>query len=310
MRRIAETGTQRQRGAVAVVVAIWMVVLIGFTAVAVDLAGAYSEKQQLQNGADAAALAIANSCLNGTCVDSADTYAKANKLDGVATGTVVGGMTSPVTVKASYTRENWFGGILGFPTTDISATAHAEWGAISGGSTWPITFSWCQFESVTGVSEYGGSALSTTEKILFFKDDNGCSSNAAHGYIAGGFNFLDSVDCVATVAADGTVGSEPGYDGPSTCDADDYSDLLNSTILIPIFNETAGSGQNGTYTIEAMAAFKVTGYSFKNKYEANWAKKDDKGIKGYFTTLTDVTGNYTFDSSATNFGASGMRLSG
>ncbi|WP_232233112.1 Tad domain-containing protein, partial [Sedimentibacter sp. B4] len=46
-----------------------------------DLGGAYSEHQQLQNGADAGALAIAQSCALGDCVDSSDKYAKANKLD-------------------------------------------------------------------------------------------------------------------------------------------------------------------------------------------------------------------------------------
>ncbi len=96
------------------------------------------------------ALAIARSCQKGACIDSADKYVKANKLDGVATGQVVGSMTSPVTVEATYTRTNWFGGIVGVPTTPISARASAEWGYVSGGVTFPLTFSWCAFFQATG----------------------------------------------------------------------------------------------------------------------------------------------------------------
>ncbi len=92
MRWVAER-ERGERGSVAVIVAIAMLALMGFAGLAIDLGGAYSDRQQLQNGADAAALAIARSCEKGACVDTADFYAKANKLDGVATGRVVGAMT-------------------------------------------------------------------------------------------------------------------------------------------------------------------------------------------------------------------------
>ena len=46
-----------ERGAVAVMVALLMVPLIGFAAIAIDVAAMWSERQQLQNGADAGALA-------------------------------------------------------------------------------------------------------------------------------------------------------------------------------------------------------------------------------------------------------------
>jgi len=50
---------ESERGAVAVMVALLLVVLLGFGALAIDASMLYAQKIQLQNGSDAAALAIA-----------------------------------------------------------------------------------------------------------------------------------------------------------------------------------------------------------------------------------------------------------
>lgn len=57
-------------GAVAVLVALLSVVLIGFAALVIDVAILYHERRQLQNGADAAALSVAHGCAAGTCDDA------------------------------------------------------------------------------------------------------------------------------------------------------------------------------------------------------------------------------------------------
>jgi Flp pilus assembly protein TadG len=49
--------TTRQQGAVAIVVALSMVVLVGFLGLAIDGGRLYLTKTELQNGADACALA-------------------------------------------------------------------------------------------------------------------------------------------------------------------------------------------------------------------------------------------------------------
>ena len=54
-----------ERGASAVLVAILLVPLLGFAAIALDVGALYVERGQLQNGADAAALAIAQDCSDG-----------------------------------------------------------------------------------------------------------------------------------------------------------------------------------------------------------------------------------------------------
>jgi Flp pilus assembly protein TadG len=82
------------RGAVAVIVAILLAggVLLGFLALTIDVGELYLERQQLQSGADSAALAIANACAkntadcaNGGAIASlAKKYANANSADGVS----------------------------------------------------------------------------------------------------------------------------------------------------------------------------------------------------------------------------------
>jgi hypothetical protein len=80
MRRAASD----DRGAVAVIVIVLFasMVLFAMGALAIDTGQFYSEKAQLQNGADAAAVAIAETCAKGTCDTSlANHYANANAND-------------------------------------------------------------------------------------------------------------------------------------------------------------------------------------------------------------------------------------
>ena len=68
MRRLSEVnanGTNEQ-GAVSVIVATALVALLGCAAIAVDVSMMYAERTQLRNGADAAALAIAQKCAKST----------------------------------------------------------------------------------------------------------------------------------------------------------------------------------------------------------------------------------------------------
>ena len=84
MRRLTEH-RQNDRGATAIVISICMVVLMLFAAWVIDGSALYQERRELQNGADAAALAIARDCVEGACGDvygTADTFVDANAGDG------------------------------------------------------------------------------------------------------------------------------------------------------------------------------------------------------------------------------------
>jgi Flp pilus assembly protein TadG len=90
--RIRGEESAREDGVIAVIVAIvfGLGVVLGMAALTVDVGTIYSERRQLQNGADAAALAVAQdaarNCSTGSCVPSsrAQTYANSNSGDGVS----------------------------------------------------------------------------------------------------------------------------------------------------------------------------------------------------------------------------------
>ncbi len=60
-------GVKDDEGAVAVLVAVLMVALLGFGAIVIDLGQVFAERRQLQNGAEAAALAVAYDCPRSVC---------------------------------------------------------------------------------------------------------------------------------------------------------------------------------------------------------------------------------------------------
>lgn len=307
MRRLIRPAS-RQRGATAVIVAISMMAMLGFAAVAIDLGGAYSEHQQLQNGADAGALAIAQSCALGDCVDSSDKYAKANKLDGQATGQVVGAITSTVTVETSSVRKNWFGAVIGIPTSTLTARATAEWGWPSGGATLPLTFSWCAFYEATGGWDDEGKPLSDTEAAIHVIEKS-CTP-PAHNEVPGGFGWLTGINCSATVLAGNWVLTDPGNDGSTSCKDFDWTTLQSKTVLVPIFDQFTGSGSNAMYQIKGLAAFTITGYCFSQDAKWNVTKcPADKQIKGHFSNYVDLSGDYTIDAGSTHFGVATVRLS-
>jgi Flp pilus assembly protein TadG len=103
MRRLAAVGARRiarlrghdtpnDEGAVALIVAMLFGfgVVLGMAALTVDVGNLYSERRQLQNGADAAALAVAQdaarNCSTGSCapMTRALSYANANAKDGAS----------------------------------------------------------------------------------------------------------------------------------------------------------------------------------------------------------------------------------
>ena len=133
---------ESERGAVAVIVALMMVVLIGFGALAVDVGMLYAQKAQLQSGADAAALAIAQDCAKrGTtlCQSAAPAtavqYAKLNSNSGMADApapTFPSAGTVVVTTAAKDANGPgitlWLANIFGISRAAVGATSKAVWG--------------------------------------------------------------------------------------------------------------------------------------------------------------------------------------
>ena len=292
-----------ERGATAVIVGILLVPLIGGLAIALDVGALYAERAQLQNGADAAALAIAQDCAVDGCGDSAALAAgfTSNNANDGATNVVdveFGDQTVTVTDSTLVAGtgqgaiQHPFAALLGISETTVHAAATAQWGGISEGpAVLPLALSLCEFEL------FG--ELNNEQRITIRYDENHpCTRDGVD--IPGGFGWLEQTagTCSATVEADGSVPSEPGVDSPEGCDAT-LRALEGTTILIPVFDASTGNGGPGIFHIYAFAAFHVTGWKFAggNRYPLvnvdNYPGCDCSGgnerfIQGYFEEWVEL----------------------
>jgi Flp pilus assembly protein TadG len=308
-----------ERGAVSVIVAILLVTLLGFAAIAVDVGVIYSERAQLQNGADAAALALAQKCAKdasdtdcSTTSALAGSLANQNALDGMSkvhsieldkTGRKVSVTTS---AKEKGGADNsvslFFADVLGIPNKEVGTRSSATWGTPSKGPViLPLAIAHCKLNIPAG-------GASGAEQVLE-QSVNGC------GGIPGGFGWMQttSTKCsiTATAGASSNSGiwfaSDTGASVPSTCAAADFTQMNNQTVLLPLYDIATGTGSSGKYYIKGFAAFHVTGYHFASISWSTGTPVANKAIRGYFVKFVSLAQGFELGSTP-DYGASIARL--
>ena len=306
-----------ERGAVAVIVALIMVPLLGFAAISIDVAAMHAERQQLQTGADAAALAIAQDCAREACGQPGQTaqlLAVPNSNDGdpVATVAALDTAVGRVTVQNEGTSEHWFAPALGLADSAlISVRSSAGWGYPSGGrSMLPLALSYCEWWNQTG----GGTPSGTTARTIYLA---GASSTPAcpgpSGTVPGGFGWLktDTGTCNATTAILQVLLTDTGVSASNGCTPEHFVALQNTTLLLPIFDQSTGTGSSATYRVYGYAAFHLTGYSLGGSYKWNPpCSGEDRCIRGYFTNFVELTGAFDYSMTAPKLGAAIVELTG
>ncbi|MEA5453435.1 pilus assembly protein TadG-related protein [Sinomonas sp. JGH33] len=338
-------GAHRERGAVAVVTVLLLFVLLGAAALAVDGGMLYGKRAQLQSGADAAAIAVAQKCAKSLtdpdCVSTstlATSLAQSNmaaKQAGIAslaintTAQTVTATTQPLQPGMQPGSVSLFlAQTIGIRSAALGATAQAAWGSPSTGiAPFPLTFSVCQ---VVGQVDGGAQLL----------QDHGSGANPSCNYgpsglvVPGGFGWLaqNPGQCGATIniaLAEG--GSAPGSSPPANCDAvfqQWYTTLQsgqNPVVLLPVFTAVVGTGTGAIYTLAGFAAYKVIGWKFSGgnssstppQYVYNndpstvdkslWCDGNCRGIIGQFVTYVTLDNTYQVGPS-TPFGATIVRL--
>jgi hypothetical protein len=308
-------------GAVSVLVALLMVVLLGFAALSIDVGMLYSEKAQLQNGADAAALAVAQTCAktppSPVCLSPtalATEFTNRNALDGLSDAQVAvsaNKVTVTALAKESGRSDNkvslTFAKALGIPTAEVSAQASAAWGAPSKGKViLPLAIAECKFNLAP-------SGLESAPQLLQM-DSGGC------GEIPGGFGWIEgmtSSTCGITIAAGASsnagvwFSSNTGASVPSVCSSSDIEAMKDQTVLLPLYDLATGVGSSGKYYIKAFAAFHITGYRFPSQ---TWWPADGSGIsscnkclRGKFVKLVSLDTAFELGT-GTSYGATIVRL--
>lgn len=272
----------KERGGIAVIVALLMVALLGFAAISIDVAKLYSERAQLQNGSDSAALMVAQKCAknetDSNCSAAAPLaadLANKNAVDGLSnvksitldktnrTVQVIAGAKEAGGTANSVSL--FFAGVLGIPSAEALATSSVRWGSpLEGTTPFPLAFSVCQ---VSGMVDGAPQLLQNHTSNA----NTDCNLGPAGKTVPGGFAWIvqSTGQCGGYVnLAVNQSGSDTGNDGPSNCDAvlkkwaDDLAAGKAVTILLPVYEDVTGTGSGASYDLLAFASFSVQGWKF------------------------------------------------
>jgi Flp pilus assembly protein TadG len=286
---------RNESGAVIVFVAVALVVLLGMTAFVIDFGRIWQERRELQAGATAGVLAVAEDCARDLCdlayneLATAELYADANAIDGAAsvfsidldlTDQAVQVVTATENTEGGDTMDMLFAGIVGFGTITVGADAAAAWGTPLQAATLPLIISDCEWRKDEPGWPDGGSAtlpdsganLSSYPMATInlhegpFVPEDLCTIQPGLD-LPGGFGWIDtSGACVSEVSEEAWIGADPGSSPPTSCIPADFADLLGKPIAIPYFSETQGGGNISGYRATALAAFVIAGYDFGGPY--------------------------------------------
>ncbi|MHA7299895.1 pilus assembly protein TadG-related protein [Pseudarthrobacter sp. MDT1-22] len=309
MRRLTGNN-ENERGALSVIIAILMVTLLGFVAIAVDVGVIYSERAQLQSGADASAIALAQKCARQASSESCSTtstlatsLANQNALDGMSTVHSIALDKTARTVSVTTSAKEaggvdnsvslFFADILGVPTKEVGARSSAVWGSPKAGRTaFPLAFSICQVKDNIGAG-------------LQLLQEHGKNANADCNYgpsgaaVQGGFGWLvqDTGACGGTIdLAVSEGGSDPGNNAPGNCStelnrwASEITAGRDVIILLPVFNKVTGTGAGAIYGMVSFAAYKVSGWKFSGSTGLPYEFQSEGSTTTGVTTATECKG--------------------
>ncbi|MEX5294925.1 pilus assembly protein TadG-related protein [Kocuria sp. CPCC 205268] len=300
-------------------IALSLVVLLGIVALVVDAGALYAERAELQNGSDAAALAIAQNCAAGSCgtpSTTAQSFVNSNAKDNAANvDTPTFPTATSVRVRAT-TRDAGgagslalsFAPLLGFDRETVSATSTAAWGSPAGGpAVLPLAFAPCVFNlsGVRQVIETHGSSGAPT-----------CTSTSPSGAtLPGGFSWLagsTSTTCSVEYSISTWVPSSPGASAPSACSSVLVPSLVGETVLLPVYGDKTGTGSGASYRLTGWAAFKIYGWRFPGNEVNNNTAAGPKcvgscnGIIGEFVRFASLEEGFTLG--GPNLGATVVSL--
>jgi Flp pilus assembly protein TadG len=260
MRRLTFRGwrarARDERGAVGVMVALMLVPLLGFAAIAIDLSALRSEQQQLRNGADAAALAVATDCAWNACGDPAATavslVTRNSGQDGATLKTptvTVDSTARTVSVTASAKQKHWFAPVLGHDSSTVAVTSSAAWAGISRGTAQlPLAIARCEYDKHR-----------TRAAVTMEASNSGCTGN---GQATMRFTWL-ATDSGSVCQTTATVGAQVARSSggttqmPKACEGkgDYLLGLVGKTVLLPVVDTVGGVDR-----VYGFAAFQVSGY--------------------------------------------------
>jgi len=230
---------KNEDGAVAVIVALCMTVLIGFTALAVDYGALAVTKQSLQNAADAVALAAARDRgakkVYSDIEKTAKEYCLANDVDPDSMVLVTPAGTQTVTVTLNRQVRMGFSAVLtGERTRSVTASATAE--AVG-------LFATCPYAMFAG------------QRIE--DDGSGISINGQNIYINGDIHSNSNITMASAVLGDGATATAVNTTNPSGSGWNSHSIARDMPTFQSVENALDGNQKvvtfSGSYTVKKNA---------------------------------------------------------
>lgn len=304
MRRVKRRLLREQQGASTVIVALCMTAILIVLALVVDIGASAARKAQLQDAADAAAMALAQQCyeddgtttLNGCAIsvrDAADgtatSIARATMNDGLADLTAEPDFASApesVTVSLESAQTALFSWAAGSDGAVVVASATAEWRQTV---ALPFAVNRCVLDAAGGTDvAFIGSGIydglqNTVDSALGVVDELG-SDGSLVDYLS------DVLSCGTDVLAGGWLASGSAnadctYDPnpittlvsildrvlPVSACTEQIRDLVGKRIIVPVYDNSTEtllgsltSNAIGDATITRYAEIIVTGYEFNH----------------------------------------------
>ncbi|MCW2618797.1 MAG: uncharacterized protein JWR28_1946 [Modestobacter sp.] len=310
-RRAAPARLAGERGAVAVMVALLFVPLLGCGAIAVDVASLYADREQLQTAADAAAIAVALDCAGGACGNTTATATTALIANAGAADTAGATLRTPsvsisgqtVTVTVSADQSHWFAPVLGVDSTRVTATSTARWTATSKAvAQLPLALSWCEYKQQ--VAQYPLTST-TPHRLSWVTGWLGLCTGPDGNLFLGGGHALTDTDSAGVCRTTSSVGDSIGISlssnwQPSRCTKAHLDGLIGTDVQIPVYDDVTGWLLSGLRAhVYGYALFHLTGYTLTT---------GEPVFYGYFTRGVQESGAPSSTTTAPYLGAGSVHL--
>ena len=270
----------RQRGQALVLVALMLIVLIGFLALAIDVGNAYAERRFMQNAADAGALAGARALALGRGAAAARAEAERFALANGAVTCTVTITDRVVTVLAKEKVNTFFAAAIGVAQVDVGAVAAAGYTfPCAGEGVLPIALHeslWSPHKTYTIFSKEvaetlgdGSTVVQTSQRGWLNLNGGDVDANELKCWVCP--ETCPSVPEIHLGWVNGSPGMDTSVLQSMECD-------LGKEVVVPVFSEACsrqddpncpndiGNGQSNYY-ITGFAVFKVTKIQYKTNYK-------------------------------------------
>jgi Flp pilus assembly protein TadG len=277
-----------ERGAAAVMVALFLVPLLGCGAIAVDVSAHHADQVRLRTAADAAALAVAADCGRSACGNTTQTAAGLAALNagGVASlGTAVSVTGNRVSVTVTGTHRYAFAPVLGIDSGRLRVTSVATWtpGATSGSASRvlkaPVGLSWCEYQAQ--MTQERPILRGIPHGLNWFTTSSTTCTGPDGTQVKGGRAVLttDTTSTCTTTVRTGSVtraSSAVARHVSDDCFSGMYKvDLIQSNVPIPVWDQATTAGTTTTYRVVGYVDFEIDNIS---------ANGSDPDLTGMFTS--------------------------